>query len=421
MLDDSNKTSKDRRESNASSLPTWLFVLPWSLSYAGGVNLTLRSLAAQFGGGGAFVPQLLIGSEEPDAVSSPRYQFVKPYCIDLHSPFSSEHRIRAFISFVYHFPDRCLRVLRIIRRENVSVINPHFPNLGSLMLLALKKLRLYRGKIILSFHLSDVDWALSTRGQERRLWRLLLRGADYIVIVSEHLAKGILELDPGVATKIRTIRNGVDFEAFCSTGQFQGEQTYAPDARYNILSIGAFVRRKGHDVLVQAFRQVLIRIPEAKLTIVGGTGPEVESIRDLVRSMGMGEQVRITENIPHELIPKLFSQAQLFVLASRGEGHPLAVIEAGAAGLPVVCTRAEGIRQLISDRATGRLVDVDDEAALAQAIIDLLTDPAEARELGLAFHEHVRDNLTWGHTCRSYIDLARSDLIPSAISTESGK
>jgi len=108
----------------------------------------------------------------------------------------------------------------------------------------------------------------------------------------------------------------------------------------------------------------------------------------LIDSLGLSERVTIFKDVPHEQIPAFLFQAQLFVLASRREGHPLAVIEPGTAGLPVVCTRAFGLWQLISEGLAGRIVEVDDVAGLAHAIIDLLTHPDEAKRLATNFHEY---------------------------------
>ena len=402
---DSNGPSGSATVSDQAA-PGWLFVIPWSPRYVGGVSQVVNSLAAQFRDGREFSPQLLVGAEESASGGPVEPDLIKEYYLPLWSPVDDQHPFRAPFSFVCRLPYRCWVMRRIIDQHNIRIINPHFPGLASLVFLALKKLKLFKGKIILSFHLSDVRAALATRGRERKLWRMLLRGADHIVVVSDDLAKDVLALDPTVAPKIKTIYNGVDLALFTRVEHENRARVSLPNQGKTILSIGGFIPRKGHDVLVRAFAHVLGQVPDARLVIVGGDGPEVEPIRELINSMSLAHRIVIFKDIPHERIPSFLSQAQLFVLASRQEGHPLAVIEAGAIGLPVVCTRTTGSHELISDKVTGRLVEFGDEHGLAEAIIDLLTHPEEAQRMATNFHEYVKNNLTIGRTYEKYLQLA---------------
>jgi glycosyltransferase involved in cell wall biosynthesis len=236
---------------------------------------------------------------------------------------------------------------------------------------------------------------------------VLLRGADHIVVVSHDLAKGVLALDPTVSAKMTTIYNGVDLTLFAPAEQGPHQRFSVLNQGKTILSVGAFTSRKGHDVLVRAFGRVLSKVPDARLVLVGGDGPEIESIRQLINSMSLAPSVSIFKDVPHERIPEFLSQAQLFVLASRRESFGLVVTEAAAAKVPVVCTNAEGLRELITDGVTGRLVDVDDHIALADAIVEVLTHPNEAQEMAVKFYEHVRSNLTWDQAYEKYIQLSR--------------
>jgi len=296
---------------------------------------------------------------------------------------------------------------RIIIQHNITVVNTHFPDLGSLLFVALKKLKLFEGKIILSFHLSDVREALAAEGRDRRLWRVLLRGADHVVVVSDDLAKDVLALDPTSAAKMTTIYNGVDLALFARSKGEPCAPFSVPNQSKTIVSIGAFIPRKGHDVLVRAFGHVSHQVPDARLVLVGGDGPELEPIRQLIDSLGLSEKVTIFKDVPHEQIPAFLFQAQLFVLASRRESFGLVVTEAAAAKVPVVCTKAQGLRELIIDGVRGRLVAIGDHIALADAIIDVLTHPGDAQQMAANFYGYVSSNLTWRHAYEKYIQLSR--------------
>jgi L-malate glycosyltransferase len=385
----------------------WLFVLPWSLRDIGGVDQVVDSLVGQFRDGREFSPQLLVGTEESASGGTIEADLIKAQYLPLWSPVDHQHPFRAPFSFVYRLPYRCRVMRRIIDQHNIRIINPHFPGLASLVFLVLKKLKLFKGKIILSFHGSDIRDALATKGRERKLWRMLLRGADHIVVVSDYLAKDVLALDPTVAPKIKTIYNGVDLALFTPAEHEQRARVSLPNQGKTILSIGGFLPIKGHDILVRAFGHVLGQVPDARLVLVGGEGPEVEPVRQLINSLLLAHRVTIFKPVPHARIPEFLSQAQVFVLASRREGFGLVVTEAAAAKVPVVCTKAGGIPELITDRVTGRLVAIDDHIALADAIVDVLTHPDEARRMALKFYEYVRRNLTWHQSYEKYIQLSR--------------
>jgi glycosyltransferase involved in cell wall biosynthesis len=409
-------------DSSGRANPGWLFVLPWSLRLVagGGVNEVVKSLIRQFQGDGVFTPHLLISSEEPElgAVAGP--ELIRPYLLNLWSPVNLQHPVRGWFSFVCRLPYRCWVIRRIIAQHNINIINPHFPGLGCLLFIFLKKLRLFKGRIILSFHNSDVTNALATTGFERYLWRILLRHADRLVLVSDSLGEDLLAMEPRVADRLTTIYNGVDMALFAHLNGVE-KPLLPQQPGPTLISVASFLAIKGHDILVRAFSFVVDKFPNARLLLVGHDGPVFKEIRPLIDKLALGERVFMYKDISHEQIPAFLAQAQLFVLASYREGHPLAVIEAAAAGLPVVCTRAIGTSELVSDKITGRLVEIGDVHGLADAIIALLTNPEEAQRLAKALHEYVGNNLTWRRTYENYLQLAGDGVKKVGLGAESLK
>jgi glycosyltransferase involved in cell wall biosynthesis len=389
-----------------SPLPGWLFVLPWSLREIGGVNEVVKALIREFREDTAFSPRLLVTTEQPESKTDRKTEWIETDHLNLWSPIIREHPARGLISFVYRLLHRCSVLLRIINGHDIEVVNPHFPDLGCLVFVILRKLGLFRGALVLSFHLSDVKGALASTKIERKLWQFLLRGADRIVVVSDDLAKGVLTLDPTVAAKVTTIYNGVDLELFAPVGHDPCSDLGIPDQSNIILSVGAFIPRKGHEVLIRAFARVVRQISNAHLVLVGGSGSEIEPIQELIRSLRLTRNVTLFRDVPHESIPEFFRRAQVFVLASRQESFGLVVTEAGAAQVPVICTRAEGIRELVKDGVTGTLVDIDDDITLAGAILHGLREPDEAQKMALAFYEQVKNGMTWRHAYARYLQVA---------------
>ncbi len=385
------------------AMPGWLFALPWSLKHTGGVNEVVKSLIHCFRGG-VFSPVLIITSEGVEPETTPGFELTKPLSMDLWGPCDERHPVRALLSFLIRLPLRCFKLRRIVKHFNIKVINPHFPDVGALTFLILKTCGQFDGEIILSFHRGDVRLALSSRGFERSVWKSLLRGVDHIVVVSDDLGRDVLALEPKAAAKVTTIYNGVNLALFASAERDR-ESALGASREQIIISVGAFIPRKGHDVLVRAFSRVTSKVSGARLLLLGGRGPELERIREIVDSLSLADRVEIYNDVPHEQVPAYLSRASLFALASRDEGYPLAVIEAGAVGLPVVCTRAAGLPELIVDGVTGRIVEVDDEAALAEAMIDLLTHCEEATRIARNFREYVRNTMTWEHAYHRYLEI----------------
>jgi glycosyltransferase involved in cell wall biosynthesis len=379
--------------------------LPWSLKDVGGVNEVVKSLIRCFQAGGVFSPHVLISNESSNSDTA-GLAIDKPLHLTLWPHQAQRHPARTALSFFLGFPARCREIRRSVKQLRISVINPHYPDLGALNFLAMKRMGLFRGKLVLSFHGSDIRGALHSRGIKRFLWRILVRGADRIVVVSNDLATDVLALEPRSVENLRMIYSGVDLDLFASTRRDPEREQSPPVERPDILSVGNFIQHKGHDVLVRAFAHVVRQIPNAHLTLVGGDGPEFARIRELVESLSLSGNVSLIRDAPHERIPEFFSEARLFALASRRESFGLVVLEAAAAKVPVVCTDACGLRGLITHGVTGRLVGVDDVAALAEALVGLLNNPHEARKLANRLYEEVKGKFTWKNTYKGYLGAA---------------
>jgi len=297
------------------------------------------------------------------------------------------------------------RLRRVFRESNVRVVNVHYPNLGDLHYAVMRMLGLFQGGFLLSFHGTDARAPAETRGLERKLWRWLLGSADLLITVSEDMHPDLLALHPGCQPKLRTIRNGVDVE-FCSSRPTERDRfPMELEGKPVILSIGNFVEGKGHHILMRAFRQVLDRIPETRLVIVGGGDAYLPELKRLHSELGLAERAFIVDNVPHERIPAYLSRSRLFALATQAEAFCLAILEAGAAGIPIISTRARGIVEQLKDGVTAKLVTVDDVDGLAKALRELLDNPTEAERLAKNFRAEIQESLTWEHHYARYREV----------------
>jgi glycosyltransferase involved in cell wall biosynthesis len=139
-----------------------------------------------------------------------------------------------------------------------------------------------------------------------------------------------------------------------------------------VLNVGRLMRQKGQDRLVEAMPRLVARFPELAVVVVGG-GPLRDQLTRQAAGLGVAGHLHLTGHRPDARM--LLDAADVFVLPSRQEGLPLAVLEAMDAGLPVVGTDVIGTTEVVVDGETGRLVPPRDVAALGDALADLLADP----------------------------------------------
>jgi glycosyltransferase involved in cell wall biosynthesis len=133
------------------------------------------------------------------------------------------------------------------------------------------------------------------------------------------------------------------------------------------------------DVVVRAFAEVQKMFPDARLDLVG-RGPVEAEIRSVVSQLKI-TGVEFKGVAPHAEIPKFYEDADVFINASRLDNMPVSILEAFAAGIPVITTEPEGMRYLVEHERTGLLSPVGDASALAQNVIRVLRDRELADQL----------------------------------------
>ena len=202
----------------------------------------------------------------------------------------------------------------------------------------------------------------------------------FVIAISERIARHMMD-DFGVpAERVKLIPRGVDLSRFT----WSPPRLFAPRGEWRVCAIGRITPIKGHRELLQAFRIVVKEFPRAKLLMVGGAAAEhqryLRELQSLVVHLGVSQNVEFTGHEPD--VPKLLSQVDLVTLASTGqEAFGRVLIEAGAAGVPVVATSVGGTAEVVVDRKTGLLVPPKDIMALAAAITALLKNRTLAGEL----------------------------------------
>ena len=183
-----------------------------------------------------------------------------------------------------------------------------------------------------------------------------------------------------------------------------------------MLYAGRLRTRKAVAVLVEAFATVHRRAPPARLRLAGD-GEQRPALEAQVRRLGLAGVVVFEGAVPHHRMPELYAAADVFCLPSLYEGFPLAILEAMAAGLPVVATRVAGNPEAVDDGVHGRLVEAEDAAALAAALLDLIEDPEGRQRMGRQARRRVEEEFSIERIGAAYRELWEGLAGPAAGTT----
>ena len=226
---------------------------------------------------------------------------------------------------------------------------------------------------------------LITDPGQRADYHRLVQVVDRLVCVSEGVCVSFREA--GVpAHKLRVVRNGINPRPARPDREGVRTRLALPlDARV-VLTVARFNEQKGHRYLLDAVPTVTEREPTARFVWVG-QGPLEAEFRAQVQQLGLAMQIHFLRSAD---VAALLAASDLFVLPSLFEGLPLAVLEAMAAGVPVVGTRVCGTSEVIRDVVSGRLVAARDGAALAAAVLEALQQPDRAARWAVAGRDRVK-------------------------------
>lgn len=220
------------------------------------------------------------------------------------------------------------------------------------------------------------------RQHERWLWP-----CAHHLLCNSHLLKEFLTSRYGLPpSRITVVPNGVD------TDFFHPNPNGRPPGPPVLLSVARLVPDKDHDTLLQAFGPLAQRHPGAELWLVGN-GPRKPALEQKVQDLGLPGRVKFFPG--NQDLRPLYHQADLFVLSSREEALPNVILEAMAAGLPVVATRVGGVPEAVVSEATGLLVSPRDANGLAAALGRLLDDPEAGRTMGRQGRQRVLDHFSF--------------------------
>ena len=291
---------------------------------------------------------------------------------------------------------RAIREIReYIRGEQVDLIHTHGYKADLYGYLAA---RTESRPIVATCH----NWVGGTAalGIYNRLDRMALKNFSGVAAVSDAVAEQLRDL--GIAEdKIHTIANGIDIDRFSGAEPAWFDTTVAPSGK----TIGIVARldlQKGFEYLLEAFSRLTTSHPDTRL-VIAGEGPDQAAIEAIADRLNMRSKIVFAGQRGD--IPNVYAACDVFVLPSLNEGLPMTVLEAMAAGRPVVASNVGAIPTVVRNGETGLLVEPRDVAGLKAALDLLLSDQALSSRLASSGHEWVRQHFTSDAMAANYLRM----------------
>jgi len=276
--------------------------------------------------------------------------------------------------------------------RHVQIIHANWSAVG--MLAGIAGLIMHK-PVITTARGSDITRIRQSR-IDRLITRLCLASNRYVVCVSASIYNELCMLYPFARHKLKIIHNGVD----------QGlldihRHSRSTDHPLRLITVGNLIPCKSINTIITAVADC----DHCTLTIIGD-GSEQEQLKAQTRQLGVDERVIFKGALVQQAVFSELAKADIFILASKNEGRPNAVIEAMAAGLPVIVSKIDAVTDFVSPEKTGLLFDVGNARQLAQGIQQLMNNPGLCVTLGEAGRQYIVDQkLTWENCAEHYSEL----------------
>ena len=286
-------------------------------------------------------------------------------------------------------------VRRLVRSCFPDVVNPHFVTTsGTLARIAGVH------PIVLTAWGSDVIPADGERNGfvAGTLNGWAVAGADGVTAASDYLAGWIGQASPG--TLVDIVPFGVDTTRF--RPRSRTERTGEP---FTVGVVKSLEARYGIDVAIRAMERVVRAVPDARLVIAGG-GTEEANLRALVANLDLDAHVSFVGRIPHDDVPTLMDTFDVLVNPTVvPESFGVVILEGSAMELPIVATDVGGVPDVCVRDTTGILVPPRDPVALANAIVDLASNPELRGSMGAAGRSFVNERFDWSTSVETMLGV----------------
>lgn len=290
------------------------------------------------------------------------------------------------------------QVRRLHQQNPIHIIHAHAPlPCGHAAMLLSRELKI---PFVVSVHgldaFSTYDMTGLVKEWRRRVSRMVYRSACRVICVSDKVRQQVAEGLPA-ATNCAVVYNGADPEVFHPLERGVQEEAV-------ILSVGAFTPIKGQDSLLQAFAAIRERFPNVSCKFIGD-GSERPRLEKLVAGLNLGDKVQFCGRQARSQVAEAMQRCTLFALPSWYEGLGCVYLEAMASGKVAIGCWDQGIDEVIRHAENGWLVNPKDPVALAQALSELLANPAVRDCVGAAARRTILQGFTLAHQAEQLLQI----------------
>jgi phosphatidylinositol alpha-mannosyltransferase len=338
-------------------------VSPYDYPYPGGVTEHITALDKHFRALGHDTRIIAASTTDEDLLDE---HVLKVSAAVSPVPFSGSTARITLSPQVYR------RVKKILRDEKFDVVHVHEPTAPVLPLFVLRHSHALNVGTFHAYRESNVVYEYM-----RPLLQRVFNRLDGRIFVSEAVRDYITQYFPGDYT---IIPNGIDWARFASP-DIQPIEKFN-DGRPNILFVGRLEKRKGFRHLIRAYPYIKEAVPDARLIVVGAFSDEEKAPFLRYAHAHKLRGVHFIGYVSPQELPRYYRTATVFCAPSTGfESFGIILLEAMAAGLPIVASDIAGYRTVLQDQVEGLLVPPMDDQAIARAIVQLLNDPAQCASM----------------------------------------
>lgn len=363
----------------------------------------------------------------------PRRGGIQSYLVDLVSRLAGEHTLTVYApqwkdadafdarTAGYHVvrhpgtlmlpgPGVDARMRRLIGEHDIDTV--WFGAAAPLGLLAARARQAGARRVLASTHGHEVGWSMLPGA--RSVLRRIGDDSDVVTYVSSY-TRGRFASAFGPKAALEHLPPGVDTERFRPDPASRSEMRarYGLGERPTVVCLSRLVPRKGQDMLIRALPAIRRRVDGAALVIAGG-GPYSDTLRGLAEQSGVTEHVTFTGGVPSAELPAYHAMADVFAMPCRTRGAGLDVeglgivfLEASATGVPVVAGSSGGAPETVQHNKTGLVVDGRSVEQIADAVSELLADPARAAAMGAAGRQWITTQWRWDDLAGRLSELIR--------------
>ena len=351
------------------SLPHVLLVLdqiPKSLGGGERIVLRLAALLPQHG----YRVSILSFSAHPESSA-----LQSPPCPIYLLPLKRTYDLTAFRA--------ALDLRRFIQQNRIQIVQTFFESSD-----------LWAGAITRAMSSAKLIWSRRDMGILRTrkhsiAYRLLANAPDAVFTVSEQVRRHCIDIDGIDPNRVQTIYNGLNLSDWNEI-----DRPAKTGGNLLVSTVGNIRRVKGHDLFIRAAASIAAQFPAVRFNIAGDVlEPDYfVELQHLIHDLNLSDRFHFTGGVTN--LREHLETSDIFVLPSRSEGFSNAILEAMAASLPVVATNVGGNAEAVTEGVNGFLVPPEDPAALAASITRLLSDPHQAKAMGIAGRTLVKEKFT---------------------------